>query len=31
VKLPEKSGGQWREVDTLDGELGGCEYGEYDR
>ena len=31
VRLLERRGGQWAEVDVLEGELGGCEYGEYDR
>jgi len=31
VRLWRKEGGAWAEVDTFDGELGGCEYGEYDR
>ena len=31
VKLLERLNGEWVEVDTLDGELGGCEYGEYDK
>jgi len=31
VRLLERRGGEWAEVDVLEGELGGCEYGEYDR
>jgi len=31
IRLLEKNGGDWKEIDTFDGELGGCEYGEYDR
>lgn len=31
LSLYEKAGSGWEEVDTFDGELGGCEYGEYDR
>ena len=30
IRLWEKQEGAWVEVDTLDGEYGGCEYGEYD-
>lgn len=31
IRLLERRGGEWVEVDVLEGELGGCEYGEYDR
>lgn len=31
IKIMEKSKREWIEIDTLDGELGGCEYGEYDK
>ncbi|MDP2792308.1 MAG: tocopherol cyclase family protein [Rectinemataceae bacterium] len=31
VKLSRKTTSGWEEIDTFDGELGGCEYGEYDR
>jgi len=30
VTLHRKAGSAWEEIDTFDGELGGCEYGEYD-
>ena len=29
IAVFEKKGGNWVEIDTLDGEMGGCEYGEY--
>jgi len=31
LALYERQGGEWRKVGDYDGELGGCEYGEYDR
>jgi hypothetical protein len=30
VQVYRRTGSDWQEVDTFDGELGGCEYGEYD-
>lgn len=31
LTLYRRSGPGWEGIDTFDGELGGCEYGEYDR
>ncbi len=31
VTLFAREGAEWKEIDRFDGELGGCEYGEYDR
>jgi hypothetical protein len=31
IRLFERRGREWAEVGCYDGELGGCEYGEYDR
>jgi len=31
VTLYRKTGGQYVKVDDFMGEMGGCEYGEYDQ
>lgn len=31
IRILEMRAGAWVEIDTMDGELGGCDYGEYDR